>query len=50
MMEVGETLELLIDEGEAYENVPRSLNDDGQKILELEKNTPHYRMVVEKIK
>lgn len=50
MMEVGETLELLIDEGEAYENVPRSLKDDGQKILELEKTTPHYRMVVEKIK
>jgi sulfite reductase (ferredoxin) len=50
MMEVGEVLELLIDPGEAYENVPRSLKDDGQKILELEEIKPHYRVVVEKAK
>jgi sulfite reductase (ferredoxin) len=50
MMELGETLELLIDEGEAYENVPRSLKDDGQKILEVEQIAPHYRLVVEKLK
>ncbi len=50
MMEIGESLELLIDPGEAYENVPRSLKDDGQKILEVEQIDPHYRLVVEKIK
>jgi sulfite reductase (ferredoxin) len=50
MMEAGEFLELLIDPGEAYENVPRSLKDDGQKILEVEHIVPHYRLVVEKVK
>lgn len=50
MMEIGELLELMIDDGEAYENVPRSLKDDGQKILEVEHINPHYRLVVEKVK
>jgi TusA-related sulfurtransferase len=50
MMDVGESLELLIDPGEAYENVPRSLKDDGQKILEVEQIDSHYRLVVEKVK
>ncbi len=50
MMDIGESLELLIDPGEAYENVPRSLKDDGQKILEVEQINPHYRLVVEKVK
>ncbi len=47
-MEVGETLELLIDPGEAYENVPRSLRDDGQSIREDEHLDPHYRLLIEK--
>jgi sulfite reductase (ferredoxin) len=50
MMETGESLELLIDPGEAYENVPRSLKDDGQKILKDEQIDSHYRLVVEKVK
>jgi sulfite reductase (ferredoxin) len=50
MMEVGESIELLIDPGEAYENVPRSLKDDGQKILKDEQMDSHYRLVVEKVK
>lgn len=50
MMDVGETIELLLDEGEPIENVPRSMKDDGQKVLEVQPVNGHYRLVVEKTK
>ena len=36
-MELGSTLEVLLDDGEPAENVPRSVQNDGHKLLSLEK-------------
>ena len=33
----GETLEILLDDGEPVRNVPRSLKDDGDEIVSLER-------------
>ena len=49
-MEIGERIEVLLDDGEPITNVPRSLTGDGQKILLQEKiDADHYRLVVEKV-
>ncbi|MCM8797332.1 MAG: sulfurtransferase TusA family protein [Candidatus Omnitrophica bacterium] len=44
----GETLEVLLDEGEPINNVPKSLEADGHKILKIEKKDGFYSVVVEK--
>ena len=44
----GEITELLLDEGEPINNVPKSLENDGHKILKIEKIDGFYRVVVEK--
>jgi len=49
-MEAGQTLQIVIDEGEPYKNVPRSVLNEGHKILEEEKvEEKHYRIVIEKM-
>lgn len=48
-MKTGELIELFLDDGAPIENVPKSLKNDGQEILEKEKtNTGHYRLLVKK--
>lgn len=48
-MEPGEMLELLLDEGEPIKNVPNSLKNDGQEILEMEQvDKEHYRLLIKK--
>ncbi len=48
-METGALLELFLDDGEPIKNVPTSLKNDGQEILEMEKiDTGHYRLLVKK--
>jgi sulfite reductase beta subunit-like hemoprotein/TusA-related sulfurtransferase len=48
-LEIGDRLEVILDEGEPIRNVPRSLQGDGQKILVQEKiDEQHYRLLVEK--
>ncbi len=48
-MESGQTLQIIIDDGEPYKNVPRSVINEGHKILEEEKiEDNHYRIVIEK--
>jgi sulfite reductase beta subunit-like hemoprotein/TusA-related sulfurtransferase len=47
-METGQVLEVLLDAGEACENVPKSVQNDGHHILELTAVSDHYRLVVEK--
>lgn len=47
-MELGQLLELWIDEGEPIRNVPQSLADDGQTILETEQQDTVYRLLVRK--
>lgn len=44
----GDTLEVLLDEGEPISNVPKSLKDDGHQILKIEKQDGFYRVLVKK--
>lgn len=49
-MELGEVLEAIVDEGEPSEHVPKSLKEDGQKILDQFKDDEGFiHIVVEKI-
>ncbi|MFQ5456281.1 MAG: sulfurtransferase TusA family protein [Nitrospirota bacterium] len=47
-MEIGQILEMFLDEGEPIRNVPASLSNDGQDIKIQEKIDEYYRLVVEK--
>jgi len=48
-LEIGERLEVILDDGEPIRNVPKSLEGDGQKILSQEKvDEQHFRLLVEK--
>ncbi|MCM8823578.1 MAG: sulfurtransferase TusA family protein [Candidatus Omnitrophica bacterium] len=44
----GEILEILLDEGEPINNVPKSLETDGHKIIKIEKIDSFYKVIVEK--
>ncbi|MFQ5834734.1 MAG: sulfurtransferase TusA family protein [bacterium] len=44
----GDTLEVLLDEGEPIDNVPKSLESDGHQIVKIEKQDRFYRVVVKK--
>lgn len=44
----GDTLEMLLDEGEPMDNVPKSLENDGHQILKTEKQDGFYRVIVKK--
>ena len=48
-MESGSMLEVLLDDGEPAENVPRSVQNDGHKLVSLEKENGHFKMIVEKV-
>lgn len=49
MVETGEIVEFLLDDGEAVKNVPRSLKADGHKLLGLkEEGDGSYRLRIEK--
>ena len=47
MFDPGETVEILLDDGEPVKNVPRSLTDEGHRLLGLEKKADHYVLRVE---
>jgi tRNA 2-thiouridine synthesizing protein A len=47
-IKAGELLEVLLSEGEPMQNVPRSLKDEGHKVISVEKIENNYRLVVEK--
>lgn len=42
----GQTLEILLDDGEPILNVPRSLKEDGNKILEVNRIENYYSVIV----
>lgn len=48
MMESGETVRFLLDDGEAVKNVPRSLKAEGHKLLGLEEVAGYYELTLEK--
>ena len=47
-MNLGELLEITIDDGEPIENVPASLTNDGHEIVDTKKIGQHYRLLIRK--
>lgn len=47
-LEIGEVLEFFLDDGEPIDNVPRSLEQAGHKLLARTQAGDHFRLVVEK--
>ena len=47
-MQLGQLLEVTIDDGEPIENVPTSLTNDGHEIVDTKKVGKHYRLTVRK--
>ena len=48
MMEKGQVLEIIIDDGEPIQNVPKSIKEEGHKIVEVKKEGGHFRLKIEK--
>ena len=48
-MNIGEILEVLIDAGEPIANVPRSIKEEGHKIIKVEKIDGYFRLLIEKV-
>ena len=47
-MEKGQVLEIIIDDGEPIQNVPKSIKEEGHKIVEVKKEGEHFRLKIEK--
>ena len=44
----GDRLEIILDEGEAITNVPRSLKEEGHRVLKVEPMGETFKVLVEK--
>ncbi len=47
-MEIGQRLEVLLDDGEPIRNVPRSVKDDGHKLITVKPDGDQFRLIIEK--
>ncbi len=47
-MESGQRLEVLLDDGDPVNNVPKSVQNDGHTLISLDKVDDHFKMVIEK--
>lgn len=47
-MESGEILEIVIDPGEPMANVPRSIKEEGHKVIKVDKAGEGFRLLIEK--
>lgn len=47
-METGEVLELVLDSGEPIQNVPKSIKEEGHKILEVKKEEGFFKLKIRK--
>ena len=47
-MNKGEVLEVLLNDGEPIQNVPRSVKGEGHKILSVEKTGEKYKLLIER--
>jgi len=48
MVDTGEVIEFLLDDGEPVKNVPRSLKGEGHKLLGLKEVDGYYILTLEK--
>lgn len=49
MIDEGETVEFLLEDGEPVKNVPRSLKGEGHKLLGLKESEGYYILTMEKV-
>ncbi len=49
-VDIGQTLEVLLDDGEPVKNVPASFTGQGQEVLEIEKQDDHFKVLVKRKK
>lgn len=49
LVETGEVVEFLLDDGEPVKNVPRSLKAEGHKLLGLKETDGYYVLTLEKV-
>jgi len=47
-MDVGQVLEIVLDDGEPIQNVPKSIKEEGHKIVEVKKEGDFFRLKIEK--
>ncbi|MBU2591720.1 MAG: sulfurtransferase TusA family protein [Nitrospinae bacterium] len=47
-LQQGELLEVLLDEGEAILNVPRSLKDEGHQVINVENLGETFKVIIKK--
>ncbi len=47
-LDPGDRIELILDEGEAMVNVPRSLKEEGHRVVKVEPLGETFRVLVEK--
>ena len=45
-LEPGETMEVILDDGEPMRNVPRSLKEEGHRIVKVQQEGACYRLTV----
>lgn len=48
-MAIGEILEIWIDDGEPIESVPKSVIEEGHKVLSQKKMENYYKVCIEKV-
>ena len=48
MMDDGQILEIILDDGEPMRNVPRSVKEEGHKVVGVEKTDDGYKIFVKK--
>lgn len=48
MMEPGDLLSVLLDEGEPIRNVPQSIRNEGHQVQSQERMENYYRIVIQK--
>ena len=47
-MNKGQILEIVIDPGEPMANVPRSIKEEGHRVIKVDKINDHFRLLIEK--
>lgn len=47
-MEAGEVLEVVLDSGEPIQNVPKSIKEEGHRILEVKREEGYFRLKIQK--
>ncbi|SHF50554.1 tRNA 2-thiouridine synthesizing protein A [Caldanaerobius fijiensis DSM 17918] len=47
-MKSGDVLEVILDDGEPIKNVPRSVKDEGHKILNVERIGDKFKLLIQK--